>query len=135
MPTGYNITVLVCVLIILLSVSRVLAPGDDPIYWAQYNNAPWTSRTSFSGLVLPGGTVVVMGGEIDRDGSQINDVWRSLDNGASWSKVTTNAGWAGTFYALTEFALLYHSFSQFLLLETHIHMSPPPYLQYSLLFF
>ncbi len=30
-----------------------------------------------------------------RAGSRINDVWRSVDKGSSWSLITSSASWSG----------------------------------------
>jgi hypothetical protein len=42
--------------------------------------------------LLSSGTVLVMGGNPIK-----NDVWKSADNGVSWSVVTLAAGWSGKF--------------------------------------
>jgi PKD repeat protein len=41
---------------------------------------------------MPDGSIVLMGGR--GSGSRLNDVWRSTDNGASWTQMTANAGWS-----------------------------------------
>ena len=43
-------------------------------------------------MVLSDGSVLVMGGI---DGSRKNDVWKTVDGGASWILVTSSAGWTG----------------------------------------
>ena len=52
--------------------------------------APWSARTSHSSVVLPDGSIVLMGGH---DGSRRNDVWRSTDQGSSWTQMTAGAPW------------------------------------------
>ena len=43
-------------------------------------------------MVLSDGSVLVMGGDT---GSRTNDVWKTVDGGASWILVTSSAGWTG----------------------------------------
>ena len=43
-------------------------------------------------MVLSDGSVFVMGGW---DGSSKNDVWKTVNGGASWILVTSSAGWTG----------------------------------------
>ncbi|MCC7565207.1 MAG: PKD domain-containing protein [Methanomicrobiaceae archaeon] len=64
---------------------------DDGATWMQQTgNAGWTARTYHSSVVMPDGSIVLMGGY---DGSFKNDVWRSTDGGATWTQQTGNAGW------------------------------------------
>ena len=51
------------------------------------------ARYGHRSVVLSSGTVLVMGGRDDY--SFHNDVWKSVDAGASWSVVKSNADWAG----------------------------------------
>ena len=56
-------------------------------------SAGWSARTGHSSVVMPDGSIVLMGGF---DGtSEFNDVWRSTDNGATWTQVNASAGWTG----------------------------------------
>jgi PKD repeat protein len=60
--------------------------------WTQVNtNAGWSTRFLHSSVVMPDGSIVLMGG-FGSDGYK-NDVWRSTDNGASWIQVNASAGW------------------------------------------
>ena len=43
-------------------------------------------------MVLSDGSVLVMGGTV---GNLKNDVWKTVDGGASWILVTSSAGWTG----------------------------------------
>ena len=48
-------------------------------------------------MVLSDGSVLVMGGEevfFSQDRYK-NDVWKTVDGGASWILVTSSAGWTG----------------------------------------
>ena len=45
-------------------------------------------------MVLSDGSVLVMGGS-DNGGGYKNDVWKTVNGGASWILVTSSAGWTG----------------------------------------
>ena len=66
---------------------------DNGATWTQMNaNAGWSVRYGHSSVVMPDGSIVLMGGW---DGNFLkNDVWRSTDNGATWTQVTASAGWS-----------------------------------------
>lgn len=52
----------------------------------------WTARDHFAAVALPDGSVVLMGGE--KAGSvPLGDVWRSADQGATWTCMTGDAEW------------------------------------------
>jgi len=56
-------------------------------------NAGWLPRDDFSSVVMPDGSIVIMGGT--NSATYFHDVWQSTDNGATWTQVTANAGWSG----------------------------------------
>ena len=60
--------------------------GERPV-----DGPRWTARHSHTSVVLPDGSIVLMGGE--DSGGRKNDVWRSTDKGASWTEMTANAEW------------------------------------------
>ncbi len=67
---------------------------DGGATWAlETVNPGWSARAGQSSVVMPDGSIVLMGGY---SGSSIynNDVWRSTDNGATWTQVTVNPGWS-----------------------------------------
>ncbi len=67
---------------------------DNGATWTEMtDNAGWSARHAHSSVVMPDGSIVLMGGNDDNDGSK-NDVWRSTDNGATWTQMTSNAGWS-----------------------------------------
>ena len=65
---------------------------DQGVTWTCVNaSAGWSSRSGFTSVVLPDGSIVLMGGS----GARLyNDVWRSTDQGATWTCVNANAGWS-----------------------------------------
>ncbi len=68
---------------------------DNGATWTEVTaSAGWTAREDHSSVVIPDGSIVLMGGY---EGRSINDVWRSTDNGATWSLVTSSAGWSARY--------------------------------------
>ncbi|MEI7650092.1 MAG: kelch repeat-containing protein, partial [Methanomicrobiales archaeon] len=68
---------------------------DNGTTWTQVNaSAGWTARAGHTSEVMPDGSIVLMGGwDGDDHSSRYNNVWRSTDNGAMWTKVNASAGW------------------------------------------
>ena len=67
---------------------------DNGRYWALMNaSSGWPSRQSQSTVVLPDGSIVLMGGSVSTAPYRSNDVWRSADRGATWTLVNASAGW------------------------------------------
>ena len=68
---------------------------DNGATWTQQNaSAGWTGRERHTSVVLPDGSIVLMGGW--RGFSVLyNDVWRSTDKGVTWTQQTAGAGWTG----------------------------------------
>jgi ribosomal protein S28E/S33 len=57
--------------------------------WTQMNaSAGWSARNHHSSVVMPDGSIVLMGGGV------YNDVWQSKDKGATWTEVNASAGWS-----------------------------------------
>ncbi|MDK2834879.1 MAG: hypothetical protein PWP63_1966, partial [Methanolobus sp.] len=68
--------------------------GDEDMSgaWTEVNSsAGWTSREGHSSVVLPGGSIVLMGGF---DSNDLNDTWQSTDNGATWTLMNSSSGWS-----------------------------------------
>lgn len=79
-------------------LNDVWRSSDKGATWSQMTaNAGWTARYAFSSAVLPDGSIVIMGG-YDKDGNHMNNVWRSADNGATWTQLTSSAAWSGKAY-------------------------------------
>ena len=65
---------------------------DKGATWTQQTSGEeWLGRSGFSSVVMPDGSIVLIGGY---NGSYLNDVWRSTDKGATWTQVNASAGWA-----------------------------------------
>ena len=58
------------------------------------DNAPWSARNGLAGVVMPGGTIYIMGGD---DGELKNDVWFSTDKGASWNSWKVEIPWSARY--------------------------------------
>jgi PKD repeat protein len=90
-----------------LEVSFTDTSTGEPTDWAWYfgdetltgtwtevtDHAGWEEREGHTTVVLPDGSIIVMGG-MDETGNLKNDVWRSTDKGASWTRVNESAGWS-----------------------------------------
>ncbi|MDD1719583.1 MAG: hypothetical protein LUQ25_05960, partial [Methanoregulaceae archaeon] len=60
--------------------------------WTCVNASPgWAARSGFPAVVLPDGSIVIMGGY--GVSQAYNDVWRSTDAGSTWTRVRSDAGW------------------------------------------
>ncbi|GAB6286293.1 MAG: hypothetical protein STSR0009_24940 [Methanoregula sp.] len=69
---------------------------DNGVTWTRMNaSAGWTGRYGHSSVVMPDGSIVLMGGWIG--GGSKNDVWRSTDKGATWTQVNASAGWSARY--------------------------------------
>ena len=57
-------------------------------------SAGWSVRGGHSSVVLADGTIIVMGGTSSSLYNAYNDVWKSIDGGATWTLVTSTPGWS-----------------------------------------
>ncbi|MFA4849277.1 MAG: sialidase family protein [Methanoregula sp.] len=95
----------------MLDASIILMGGSDINYfkndvWQSTNNgatwtpvtqnAEWSIRYSPKSVVMPDGSIVLMGGSDNgaSNGGRLNDVWRLPNNGATWTPQAANAGWS-----------------------------------------
>ena len=71
---------------------------DQGATWTRLTSNPgWSSRESPDCVVMPDGSIIVSGGTLPGGYTQFNDVWKSSDNGATWSLVTQQAAWIGRY--------------------------------------
>lgn len=76
------------------TINDVWRSTDGGESWTQVTaHAEWSARTWHSSVVLPDGSILLIGG-LDYSVGFKNDVWRSIDGGATWSLVTNSAAWA-----------------------------------------
>jgi photosystem II stability/assembly factor-like uncharacterized protein len=74
--------------------NEVWRSTDNGTTWTQMTaNAGWSGRYRHSSVAMPDGRIVLMGGT-DANGDLQNDVWSSMDNGATWTLTTASAGWS-----------------------------------------
>jgi PGF-pre-PGF domain-containing protein len=59
------------------------------------NNAPWSARYDHTSVVMPNGSIILMGGS-NSDGSGLNDVWQSDNYGATWTQLP-DAPWGARY--------------------------------------
>lgn len=79
-------------------VNDIWRSTDNGATWTQLPDAPWSARQELTSVVLPDGSIEVIGG-VDNSPSPswAKDVWRSTDGGVSWSQITANAEWPARF--------------------------------------
>ncbi len=66
---------------------------DEGTTWTEVNaSAGWTGRAYHSSVALPDGNLILMGGQNNHE-AYLNDVWRSTDEGSTWTEVNASAGW------------------------------------------
>lgn len=75
---------------------------DRGVTWMQQNGSSgWPGRKGHSCAALPDGSIVLMGGREStnsQSGSNLNDTWKSTDNGVTWTLVNASSGWTGRAY-------------------------------------
>ena len=69
---------------------------DNGATWAEINASPgWLSRAGQSSVVMPDGSIILMGGCGNFESAiYYNDVWRSQDNGETWTEMNASASWS-----------------------------------------
>jgi len=66
--------------------------------WTQMTaSAGWRPRQAHTSVVMPDGSIVLMGGIDSGSGTSLNDTWRSTDYGATWMQMTASAGWGARY--------------------------------------
>ncbi len=71
--------------------------GDESYrqQWTEVTHAPlWGNRSAHTSVVMPDGSLILMGGWRDLASPSLNDdVWRSVDSGKTWTQQTAHAPW------------------------------------------
>lgn len=69
---------------------------DEGATWTLINaSSGWSGRRDHSSVAMPDGSIILMGGELDAlPNIYSNEVWRSSDNGRTWTLVTASAEWS-----------------------------------------
>jgi N-acetylneuraminic acid mutarotase len=81
--------------------SDIWRSTDDGATWTEMNpHAGWPPRSYQSSVAMQDGSIVLMGGVGDTNNniSHYNDVWRSTDDGATWTEMNPHAGWPPRLY-------------------------------------
>jgi PKD repeat protein len=66
---------------------------DNGATWTNITGTPgWIGRNAHSTVVLQDGSIVLMGG-VGSAGSRMNDTWRSIDQGITWTLMNSSSGW------------------------------------------
>ncbi|MEN6342435.1 MAG: kelch repeat-containing protein [Methanospirillum sp.] len=82
--------------------STVYRSADGGATWTRLTSAaPWSGRDLLGAAALPDGSILIMGGSPPYSPggpSALNDVWRSTDQGRTWSLVTAAAPWSARFW-------------------------------------
>jgi hypothetical protein len=82
----------------LAYLNDVWRSTDKGATWTQMTAAAgWAKRTNAGTASMADGSIITMGGVL-WGGAASNDVWRSTDNGATWTQMTAHAGWADRYY-------------------------------------
>ena len=75
---------------------------DNGTTWAQQTaNAGWSARDQHTSVVMPNGSIVLIGGYGWPGFDLLNDTWRSTDNGTTWTQQSASAGWTARFVPIT----------------------------------
>jgi len=67
-----------------------LSTNNGTTWTSQTASAEWSARSTHSSVVMPDGSIILMGG-YDSGGSK-NDVWLSTNNGTTWTNITPSGG-------------------------------------------
>jgi PKD repeat protein len=66
---------------------------DGGATWTEMNTSSgWPVRNEHASVAMPDGSIVLMGGWNPSTGF-LNDVWRSTNNGSTWTDINASAGW------------------------------------------
>ena len=77
-----------------LSKNNIWSSSDGGKNWTDITPSNhWSGRYQFQAVALTNGDVLVIGGN-KNGGTYLNDVWRSSDNGRTWSQIINAAPWS-----------------------------------------
>nr|WP_319377455.1 kelch repeat-containing protein [uncultured Methanoregula sp.] len=90
-----------------VSLNDTWRSTDKGATWIPMNGSSgWEARCAHTGVALPDGSTLVMGGMADADSAAVvlagaadsnkiyfNDTWRSTDKGATWTRMSARPGW------------------------------------------
>ncbi len=75
------------------ALNDIWRSADNGATWTLVNADPkWPARQAPVAVTMPDGSILLMGGYADND-NYLNDLWRSTDDGTTWTLVNANAGW------------------------------------------
>jgi hypothetical protein len=79
-------------------VHDVWRSEDSGFTWDMVTSAaPWPARSHHTTVVMPDGSIVLMGGWNGNSKVFMNDVWRSTDKGVTWTCMAQHADWSPRF--------------------------------------
>ena len=77
-----------------LSKNNIWSSSDGGKNWTDITPSNhWSGRLEFQAVVLTNGDVLVIGGN-KNSSTYLNDIWRSSDNGRTWSQIINAAPWS-----------------------------------------
>lgn len=71
----------------------ILSNTENQIFLNGTAPVPWAARYAYSSVVMGDGSVIIAGGSTS-GAAYKNDVWRSTDNGVTWTQQTLHAEWS-----------------------------------------
>jgi len=67
---------------------------DAGATWTEMNaSSGWSARSGHSSAAMPDGSIILTGGYAGGS-SYLRDTWRSVDFGATWTRMNTGTGWS-----------------------------------------
>lgn len=79
----------------LRTMNDVWASVDGKLWKREIGNAGWSPRKNIGAAIDGKGILYVTGGRTGHGKSGMNDVWKSIDGGRTWTALTYAAPWTG----------------------------------------